>query len=55
MSTSANSSHTVSVKLSANGKNWKDWSKQLTNYAAGEGGGTILESEVCPTFNAASS
>ncbi|KAF1936643.1 hypothetical protein EJ02DRAFT_427320 [Clathrospora elynae] len=42
---------TVSVTLRADGKNWKDWIKQLTNYAAAEGAFRVLDSVACPTFD----
>jgi hypothetical protein len=42
---------TVSVTLRADGKNWKDWIKQLTNYAAAEGAFCVLDSAACPTFD----
>jgi hypothetical protein len=37
--------------LRADGKNWKDWTKQLTNYAAAEGAFRVLDSAACPTFD----
>jgi hypothetical protein len=42
---------TVSVTLQADGKNWKDWIKQLTNYAAAKGAFSVLDGAVCPTFD----
>jgi hypothetical protein len=42
---------TVSVTLRADGKNWKDWIKQLTNYAAAEGAFRVLDGAACPTFD----
>jgi hypothetical protein len=48
---STTSKTTVSVTLRADGKNWKDWIKQLTNYAAAEGAFRVLDGAACPTFD----
>ena len=45
------SSTAISVKLSADGKNWKDWNKQLLNYASSEGALLILKGSKCPIFD----
>ncbi|KAF1947377.1 hypothetical protein EJ02DRAFT_480800 [Clathrospora elynae] len=45
------SNTTVSVTLRADGKNWKDWIKQLTNYAANKGAFRVLDGAACPTFD----
>jgi hypothetical protein len=42
---------TVSVTLRVDGKNWKDWIKQLINYAAAEGDFRVLDGAACPTFD----
>ncbi|KAF1830851.1 hypothetical protein BDW02DRAFT_506637 [Decorospora gaudefroyi] len=48
---STTSKTTVSVTLRADGKNWKDWIKQLTNYAAAEGAFRVLDGAACPDFD----
>jgi hypothetical protein len=45
------SSTAISVKLSADGKNWKDWNKQLLNYALSNGALLILKGSRCPKFD----
>ncbi|KAF1347421.1 hypothetical protein EJ07DRAFT_142416 [Lizonia empirigonia] len=45
------SSTAISVKLSVDGKNWKDWNKQLLNYASSDGALLILKGSNCPTFD----
>jgi hypothetical protein len=45
------SSTAISVKLSADGKNWKDWNKQLLNYASSDGALLILKGSKCPKFD----
>jgi hypothetical protein len=44
-------SSSVSVKLTADGKNWKDWIKQLTNYAAAENAFGVLDGKARPDFD----
>jgi hypothetical protein len=39
------------VRLAADGKNWKDWNKQLINYAAADGAFAILDGGKCPSYN----
>lgn len=46
------SSAAVTMRLAANGRNWKDWVKQLVNYAAAEGANKVLDGSRCPTFDA---
>ena len=45
------SSTAISVKLSADGKNWKDWNKQLLNYALSDRALLILKGLKCPQFD----
>lgn len=48
--TNSPSSTGISVRLSVDGKNWKDWSKQLSNYAAADNASGILDGNSCPQF-----
>jgi hypothetical protein len=45
------SSSSVTVRLSPDGKNWKDWIKQVSNYAASENAFSVLDGAACPTFD----
>jgi hypothetical protein len=45
------SSSNVTVRLAADGQNWKDWIKQLTNYAAGISALRVLDGNLCPPYN----
>lgn len=45
------SSTAVSVKLAADGRNWKDWIKQITNFASSEGAFRVLDGGACPPFD----
>jgi hypothetical protein len=45
------SSTAISVRLSADRKNWKDWNKQLLNYASSDGVLLILKGSKCSKFN----
>jgi hypothetical protein len=45
------SSTAVSVRLAADGKNWKDWVKQLSNAAASDNAFTILDRAERPDFD----
>jgi hypothetical protein len=48
---SSTSSTAVSVKLAADGRNWKDWIKQIVNFALSEGAFRILDGGACPRFD----
>jgi hypothetical protein len=41
----------ISVRLSADRKNWKDWNKQLLNYASSDKALLILKGSKCPKFD----
>ncbi|KAF2832567.1 hypothetical protein CC86DRAFT_281053, partial [Ophiobolus disseminans] len=45
------SSPSVTIRLSADGKNWKDWIKQITNYAATENAVAVLDGQARPEFD----
>jgi hypothetical protein len=45
------SSTAISVRLSADGKNWKDRDKQLLNYASSNGALLILKGSKCSKFD----
>ncbi|KAI1577617.1 hypothetical protein PtrEW7m1_005830, partial [Pyrenophora tritici-repentis] len=42
----------VTARLAADGKNWKDWIKQLINYAAADGAVAVLDGAPRPEFDA---
>jgi hypothetical protein len=44
-------SSSVTVRLAPDGKNWKDWIKQISNYAAGDNAFAILDGAACPTYD----
>ncbi|KAG9377765.1 rve domain containing protein [Pyrenophora tritici-repentis] len=46
------SSTAVTARLAADGKNWKDWIKQLINYAAADGAVAVLDGAPRPEFDA---
>jgi hypothetical protein len=48
---SSTSSTAVSVKLAADGRNWKDWIKQICNFASSEGAFCVLDGGACPRFD----
>jgi hypothetical protein len=50
-STTTLSSTAVSVRLAADGKNWKDWNKQVINYAASDNAFSILDGAACPAYD----
>jgi hypothetical protein len=41
----------VTVQLAPDGKNWKDWIKQISNYAAGDNAFAILDGATCSTYD----
>ncbi|KAF1939696.1 hypothetical protein EJ02DRAFT_351691, partial [Clathrospora elynae] len=45
------SSALVTVRLAADGRNRKDWTKQLSNYAASEGATAVLQNGTQPEFD----
>lgn len=45
------SSPSVTVRLAADGKNWKDWIKQITNYAATENATAVFDGDARPQFD----
>ncbi|KAF1934861.1 hypothetical protein EJ02DRAFT_161516 [Clathrospora elynae] len=49
---SSTSSAAVSVTLAADGKNWKDWIKQIINYASADNAFKVLDGKACPSFDA---
>jgi hypothetical protein len=50
--TQSTSSTAVSVTLVADGRNWKDWIKQISNFASSGGAFRILDGDACPRFDA---
>jgi hypothetical protein len=50
----ATSSTSITVKLAADGKNWKDWNKQLINCASADSAYEVLEGSTRPRYNATS-
>ncbi|KAF2022529.1 hypothetical protein EK21DRAFT_119662 [Setomelanomma holmii] len=38
-------------KIEADGKNWKDWIKQLTNYAAADNAFKVLNGSTYPEYD----
>ena len=51
MATNTASSTGITARLATDGKNWKDWVKQLVNYAAADGAVNVLDSAARPDFN----
>ena len=54
MSQPYTSSTAVTVRLAADGKNWKDWIKQIVNYASADSAFAILDGSRCPSYDASS-
>ncbi|KAF1934673.1 hypothetical protein EJ02DRAFT_318242, partial [Clathrospora elynae] len=54
MSTAAPTSSNVSITLRADGKNWKDWDKQLCNCAMAISAATVLTEGTIPHYDEAS-
>jgi hypothetical protein len=48
-------STSITIKLAADGKNWRDWSKQLINCASADSAFKVLEGSARPTFDATDS
>jgi hypothetical protein len=49
MSTSSKTSMTVTLKV--DGKNWKDWNKQMLNCAAADGASALLQGQDAPLYD----
>ncbi|KAH4914581.1 hypothetical protein HBI57_078750 [Parastagonospora nodorum] len=51
MATNTASSIGITARLATDGKNWKDWVKQLVNYAAADGAVDVLDGAARPDFD----
>jgi hypothetical protein len=51
MATNTASSTGITARLATDGKNWKDWVKQLVNYAAADGAVDVLDGAARPDFD----
>ena len=51
MATNTASSTGITARLATDGKNWKDWVKQLVNYAAADSAVDVLDSAARPDFD----